>query len=111
MNELDKTSFEKLGGEMSKAAIFTFIITFLYIAFTSEVSFGLLGGTFFLVGGIFVVSIGIAMPFMFLKVGLHSVSFIKDAKIAVSIIGIILDIAYLALVVLATLNAHIWIFS
>ena len=105
MNELDKKRFETLGGEMSKAAIFSFVITFLYIAFTSEVSFGILGGA------LFIVSIGIAMPFMFLKMGLHSISFIKDTKIVASIIGIILDIAYLALVIVATLNAHIWIFS
>ena len=39
MKELDKTRFEKIGGEANKTAIFVFVVILLYITFTSKFSF------------------------------------------------------------------------
>lgn len=62
----------------SKAAIFTFIGTFIYEVFFTEASSGLIFGAMFLFIGMFITSIIVAMPLFILKKKFLSLTLIID---------------------------------
>jgi hypothetical protein len=82
----------------SKATIFVFIGTFLYMVFTSGISPGFIGGTIFFIVGIFVVSLAISMPLMLVRIKLPKLS------------GLV-SIADVVITIFATRWVYIWLFA
>lgn len=82
----------------SKATIFVFIGTFLYMVFASGISPGFIGGTIFFILGIFVASLAISMPLMLIRIKLPRLSG------AISIADVVITI-------FVTRWVYIWLFA
>lgn len=82
----------------SKVTIGVFVATFIFMAFFSGTSPSLFGGAAFLVVGMFIVSIAIAMPIFLLKAKFPKMAFIAS----------IIDVA---VTILLTQFFYLWIFA
>jgi|GEM_PF-3541664 len=82
------SNYDKEASSVSKAAVFTFIGTFIYEAFFTDASSGLVFGAVFLFVGMFVASIGISMPFFILIKRFPSFTLVLDILSFVVIIGV-----------------------
>lgn len=63
----EQPDYEPEASSFSKTIVVTFIISFLYLAFTNSNRVNWMGATIFLFAGLFVSSIMIAMPFFMVK--------------------------------------------
>jgi hypothetical protein len=90
--------YDSAASGASVKTIGVFVATFVYMVFFSGVSPGLFGGAAFLVVGIFVVSIVIAMPLFLLKSKFPKVAFLAS----------IIDIA---VTIFLTRFVYLWIFA
>jgi len=71
----------------SKATIFVFIGTFLYMLYGTDISPGLIGGALFFIVGIFAVSLAISMPLMLIRMKCPKTSLIiSTADVAITIV-------------------------
>ena len=102
-------SFNSMATQHSKASIFVFILTFLYMSFMSEISSGILGGALFFLFGIFVVSLVIALPTVMIK--LLVVTKITKTKPLSKVTSGLMDFAYLLITILLTRYAYTTLFS
>jgi len=82
----------------SRATIFIFTGTFLYMLFGTNISPGLIGGVAFFIVGMFVVSLGISMPLIIIRVKLPKLS-------------PIISITNIAITIFATKWAYLWLFT
>jgi hypothetical protein len=82
----------------SKATIFVFIATFVYLVFFSGVSPGLIGGAAFFFIGIFIVSLVVSMPLFLLRT-------------KVPRLGAIISLADIALTIFLTRAIYLWLFA
>ena len=90
--------YDLAASDASKATIVVFVAMFVYMVFFSGVSPGLFGGAAFLVVGIFVVSIVVAMPLFLLRSRFPKVTFLAS----------IIDIA---VTILLTRFVYLWVFA
>lgn len=91
-------NYDAAATSASKATIFVFIATFLVMVFASGISPGFVGGAIFFIVGIFVASLAISMPLMFIRVKLPKLS------------GVIY-IADVVITILVTRWVYIWLFA
>lgn len=91
-------SYNSEASSASKATIFAFVATFIYMIFGSGVRSGIFGGFVFFIVGIFAVSIVISMPLFVLSKKIPKLRLLTSA----------LDIV---VTVLVTRYAYLWIFG
>lgn len=91
-------SYDSEASSASKATIFAFVATFIYMIFGSGVRSGIFGGFVFFIVGIFAVSIVISMPLFVLSKKIPKLRLLTSA----------LDIV---VTVLVTRYAYLWIFG
>ena len=91
-------NYETAASSASKATIFVFIGTFLYMLFGTDISPSLIGGAIFFVVGMFVASLAISMPLMIVRVKLPKLS-------------PVISIADIAITIFSTRWIYLWLFA
>ena len=94
----ENTNYETAASAASKATIFVFALTLGYLTLFSGASPGWFGGAAFFFVGIFVVSLGIAMPLFLLRARF------PRAAVFVNIVAI-------ALTIFLTRTTYLWLFE
>ena len=91
-------NYEAAASARSRATIFIFVGTFLYMLVVTDISTGFIGGAIFFFVGIFIVSLLISMPLM-----MASVKFPKLSSV--------ISIADILITIFATRWVYIWLFA
>ena len=97
-NPADDPNYDAAASNASRATIFTFFATCIYLFFFSGVQPGLLGGAAFFFGGMFAVSILISMPLFILRTQAPA-------------LGLLISIADIAATFFAARFVYLWLFA